>query len=252
MGIRKYLATATVALALGVAGSAAAADYAYMTGTSNPWGQSSEDDAMNLAFGAGSWDKFNGFDSSVFSSGYAFIYFDGGDGISSEYDSFVANNTAAIEAFVGAGGRIFLNAARWTNGGLDLGFGTGAVGDQFSYNASLTAAGVLAGLDANGAGSSFTGNYFSHDVVTGVDVCYVSGDVGCVFGAVTEGLFVGGQTAPNFHSSGGLALRANELQLAATGAVNVGVVPEPATWALMIGGFGLAGAALRRRKAIFA
>ncbi len=29
-----------------------------------------------------------------------------------------------------------------------------------------------------------------------------------------------------------------------------GAVPEPATWALMIGGFGLAGAALRRRRAL--
>ena len=32
----------------------------------------------------------------------------------------------------------------------------------------------------------------------------------------------------------------------------VGVVPEPATWGLMIGGFGLAGAALRRRRALHA
>jgi hypothetical protein len=29
-------------------------------------------------------------------------------------------------------------------------------------------------------------------------------------------------------------------------------VPEPTTWALMIGGFGLAGAALRRRRAVAA
>ena len=31
--------------------------------------------------------------------------------------------------------------------------------------------------------------------------------------------------------------------------LDVASVPEPATWAMMIGGFGLAGAALRRRRA---
>ena len=30
---------------------------------------------------------------------------------------------------------------------------------------------------------------------------------------------------------------------------DVGAVPEPATWAMMIGGFGLVGAAMRRRAA---
>lgn len=36
---------------------------------------------------------------------------------------------------------------------------------------------------------------------------------------------------------------------AGRGDVSVSSVPEPASWALMIGGFGLAGAALRRRRA---
>jgi hypothetical protein len=36
-----------------------------------------------------------------------------------------------------------------------------------------------------------------------------------------------------------------------TGTTNVPGIPEPATWALMLGGFGLAGAALRRRRVAF-
>jgi hypothetical protein len=36
-----------------------------------------------------------------------------------------------------------------------------------------------------------------------------------------------------------------------TGGAGPGV-PEPASWALMIGGFGLAGAALRRRRSLVA
>ena len=46
---------------------------------------------------------------------------------------------------------------------------------------------------------------------------------------------------------GELALVDNHLTFSVT-SVSGGAVPEPATWALMIGGFGLTGATLRRRR----
>ena len=52
-----------------------------------------------------------------------------------------------------------------------------------------------------------------------------------------------------FTSTGGF--RSNRFQLDNL-LVSDGSVPEPSTWALMIGGFGLAGAALRRRRSVIA
>jgi len=250
------LAGAACALAIGfagVAGSANAATFAYMTGSGEPWGSNSNVDAMDLAFGAGNWDHFNGFDAAILGQGYDFIYLDGGNGESTDFNSFFGSNVAGVEAYVTGGGRLMANAARWDfiPGSLGLGFGTNLLGDDSyvfaSSDGTVTAAAVSAGLDSGGAGTNFGGNYFAHDIVTGVDVCYVSGSFGCVFGAVTEGLFVGSQTNSSFHSGGNpLRLRANELQFAATGTVTA--IPEPGTWALMIGGFGMAGAMIRRRR----
>lgn len=216
----------------------------YMTDFNNPWGQNTEDQAMDLAFGAGSWDKINGFDASQLTAGYDFIYLDGGDGASTNFNAFVNNNLAAIQTYVSGGGHIMLNAGRWDQPTLDLGSGI-TLNQGFSSNGSLTADGLAAGLNSGGAGTSWTGNYFSHDAVTGLDTCYVTGDAGCAFGSKGN-MFVGGQTAPYFQSGGALQLRANELTLVAAG--GQGAVPEPASWALMLVGFGAVGGAMRARR----
>ncbi|HWI86298.1 MAG TPA: PEPxxWA-CTERM sorting domain-containing protein [Sphingomonas sp.] len=201
---------------------------------------------MDLAFGSGNWDKVNGFDVSQLTAGYSFIYLDGGDGASTNFNSFASSNLAALQSFVSGGGHLMLNAARWDQPDLDLGSGiTLAAG--FSFNGYITGDGLAAGLAGSGAGSYWWGNYFSHDIATGLSTCYVSSDAGCAFGSKGN-LFVGGQTAPYFQSGGALQLRANELTLASSG----GSVPEPASWAMMLGGFGLVGGAMRtcRRVAV--
>jgi hypothetical protein len=252
--MRKWIAAATVAVAMTGATAATAAEYAYMTGTSAPWSETTNEAAMDAAFGASAWTRFGGFDSSVFNSGYAFVFLDGSDNAGQELGAFLGSNLGALETFVTSGGRVLLNAARNdAYNEIATGFGTSLTGELFSNSVTMTAAGIAAGLDGNGAGTTFGGNSFGHDIVAGASVCYIESSLGCVFGAVTQGLFVGGQTTSGFHSgSDPFQLRVNQLQYAATGAVVVGepggVVPEPATWALMIGGFGLAGATLRRRK----
>lgn len=82
-----------------------------------------------------------------------------------------------------------------------------------------------------------------HDL--GIDAGY---DSPVSFDAVNPAWFVAGTNLLDFtlHNNGGhTALRVDNLSLTADAA---GVVPEPTTWALLAGGFGLVGAARRRRS----
>ena len=161
MTLRNILIAAAAAAVVSVS-APAAAGIVYMTGTSNPWGQTTEDNAMNLAFGTGNWTKVNGFSTSVL-AGNSFVDLDGGNGTSTEFNAFVGSNLAALESFVTAGGKLVLNAARWDFSPLTLNtvFGSGITGEVYSGPGSLTAAGVTSGLAVGGAGTSWTGNWSS-------------------------------------------------------------------------------------------
>ena len=87
----------------------------YMTGTSNPWGTTTNDGAMDAAFGVGSWTKVMGFDGSVFNPANSFIFFDGSDSNGIQFASFLAANMASLTSFVNSGGKVFSNIATMTS-----------------------------------------------------------------------------------------------------------------------------------------
>lgn len=256
--------------AAALASPADAATHIYMTGAQSPWGIAADDKgspeaAMDFALGKNNWKSVFGFTTDAF-AGASFVYLEGGDsaGLAEFLES---GGRDTIEAFVLAGGAVLVNAARNdTDAKVDAGFGLSLVGSRFSEVGKLTDAGKTADLGSRGAGDSWTGNYFSHDIVIcGLVDC--KGAVSLIDG--TEGstlmgagfgkgyLMVGGMTAPYWQSKGGMKLRANMIDhAAAQGSVvdrdalpiDVGVVPEPATWALLIAGFGMVGVAARRRR----
>ena len=92
-----------------------------------PWNQPSNIIAMDAAFGAGNWDAlfFETLNpASVFTGDqYGTIFIEGSDFGANELTTFLMANLPAIEAFVSAGGSLYLNAAPNEGGNINFGFG---------------------------------------------------------------------------------------------------------------------------------
>jgi hypothetical protein len=107
------------------------------------------------------------------------------------------------------------------------------------------------GSDTIGAGDAFTAR-LTRDGTSGLITGYLNGveqwsfdDTGDLFGANSNLWFLRDDTAQNSEDSAGTA---DYIRLYDTVEGTRSAVPEPATWAMMVGGFGLIGGAMRRRQ----
>lgn len=140
---------------------------------SRPWGETTNEQAMDAVFGAGNWTEsyYETADPGVLlSTDYDFIFMEGGSSTANEMEAFVDANIAAMEAWVYAGGHLFLNAAPNEGDGMDWGFG----GVTLEYSGSLHYITSVVAADNqhpifNGpftpVTTAYTGNYFAHAIV---------------------------------------------------------------------------------------
>lgn len=267
----RILALVLAACGLLLGGTAATAAVAFMTGSLDPWGLDASDPGsveapMVTIYGSGGYTRYQGFTTSAFSPVTPFIYLDGSERAGKELIDFLDTNPLLIANYINAGGRLYINAALTLqpDAVLQIAFGLALVPGA-SPTGQILGDPLAGQLAQGGAGTSWTGlngEYFSTHYVAGSPAngtfSHVLGTAGPSFlwtyaGSNGGYLFVGAQTAPAFHSDGGIALRTNELCLANGGPQNVcgsilPPVPEPATWAMLITGFGAIGGVQRRRR----
>ncbi len=263
----KFSSKIAVALAGAVviatlAAPAAAAPLVYMTGAGNPWSvptdnAGSNDSAMDTAFGAGNWSKYNGFTMGAFGADTEFMFIDGSDRNANAFSSFLSSNQAAIQNYVAGGGRLFLNAAPNQGSTFAMGFGVTLNYPDFTGagQAGATAAGTASGI-FSGISSTYNGGWFSHASVSGAGLTsFMDNQNGkSVFAGMNFGqgyAAFGGMTLPYYHTPKGdaYALRAHMLEFVAEQGSAAADVPEPASIFLFgIGLLGAAGVSRRKRK----
>jgi hypothetical protein len=156
-------------------------------------------------------------------------------------------------AVFNAGPGSLADSVEFTPLGGSFFFGSGETGLEFTFDAAILGAlPTHAGLVWTDGRGLITFEAFDQD---GVSLGVVTGDHADAgqTGETAEDRFYGAINAGGIsrikitNASGGIEV--DHVQYGLHAVSPVGVVPEPATWAMMITGFGAAGALLRRRRA---
>jgi len=254
-------AVAAVSMSMG-ASQAQAVTSAYLRSTvGQPWGENTNEDAMDAAFGVGNWDDLRYETVNVgtlLGGGYSFLFMEGGDDNANELEAFLGSNIGAIENYVAAGGSLLINAAPNEGDGMSYGFGgVNLVYPDFGGNPVTAVDGAHPIF--NGVATAYTGTSFSHATVSGGGIAPLINDpnTNAVLAELNWGsglVLFGGMTTTNFHDPDpdSFNLRVNILNYTAAGGQVVnggGAVPEPITATLGLMGLGVLGMATRRRVA---
>jgi len=199
-----------------------------------PWGSTSNIDAMNAVFGD-TWtqdffEEVEIFD--VFNGENCFVFLEGSDQHANELETFLTDNLEVIEGWVAGGGRLLLNAAPNEGDGMSFGFdGTELIYSYFTSNATAVddSHPIFMG-PFTPVGTAWTGGSFGHARIEGEGLSNLIVDEFATDNVVLaeklygSGIVIfGGMTTNNFHSplEEAANLRANIISYLSCGAVEV-------------------------------
>lgn len=190
-----------------------------------PWGSPSNVNEMNQVFGVGNWIQGSfaaPAPATIFAPGTQFVFLEGSDFNATALNNYMIANTALIQNWVNAGGRLFLNAAPNQGGVQNWGFG----GVQLNYqNLIPPVPNAVPGVNVNNPahpinvgpytplspGGVYTANYFAHANIVNGGTTLIHSSANSFFSVLSEmpwgsGLVLfGGMTTTNWHNNvGGL------------------------------------------------
>jgi subtilisin family serine protease len=193
----------------------------YIRGASQPWGSTKPEEAMDKAFGVGTWDDLRMADGcSPFNplSQQEFIYLEGSATTANELNTYLNTCRAEIENFVSNGGKLLINSAPNEGTDIDLGFGNIILSYPDAFTANVTAYDNTHPI-FNGPytpiGTDYSGNWFAHAIISGADIePIIVGATGettegdTILGEMSYGaghVLFGGMTTTEWHSVLGAA-----------------------------------------------